>query len=135
MASRQANTPIELWPKVFNILTEIKQVAAMGGPQFQKDLEKAVDVETSILQFLGTNNIPEMAGSGGMGGMGAPGAPGPMGGMGGMGGAPAGPSPMHPRVAMGRAAQAATGPGSSPFGSAGGPGGAPNIDELRRLLP
>lgn len=134
MASRQANTPIELWPKVFNILTEIKQVAAMGGPQFQKDLEKAVDVETSILQFLGTNNIPEMAGSGGMG---SPAGP-PMGGVGGMGmgGQPAvGPSPIHPRVAMGRAAQAATGPGSSPFGQAGGPGGAPNIDELRRLLP
>ena len=124
MASRQANTPIELWPKVFNILTEIKQVSAMGGPQFQEDLSKAVEVETSILEFLGNKNIGAMAGSGGMPGPGP--APGP--GMPGAG--PMGPMNVHPRAAM-----AATSPRQAPYGAPGAAGGAPNLDELRRLRP
>lgn len=123
MPSRSANTPIELWPKVMSQLMEIKMTASESGSQ--RDMVFAIDLETQILKHLGEPVDQMSAPSGSAAGMAVgPGGPG-------MSSPPsAGASPFGPR-----AGAAATNPAAGMYGSPGGPGGAPNMDELRRILP
>jgi hypothetical protein len=114
VASRSANTPTELWHKVINAAGDVKLAVAENGMQkYARDLTKAVEVETTILQHLG-EPVEEM-----LGGFQAPS----------MGGA----SPFTPGAGGGGVAMA--GGGAPMPGGPMGPGGAPNPDELRRALP
>lgn len=124
MASRTANTPTELWPKVIGLLADIKMVAAEQGSQ--RDIVKALELETEILKYMG-EPVDQMSGSAGMAGAGGSGGlmPPP---------SAAGSSPFRPGMG-GRSAAAATSPNPRPYGAPGQPGGAPNMDELRRILP
>lgn len=123
MASRTSNTPIELWPKVMGQLMDIK--IAASEMQSTRDLTFAIDLETQILKHLG-EPVDQMSGAAGTAAGTAVGSGGA-----GMSFPPsAGPTPFPAR-----AGRAATSPNPRPYGAPGQPGGAPNIDELRRILP
>jgi hypothetical protein len=127
--SPTANTPTEIWPKVMKLLNDVKMAAA--ATQSQDDMTAAIDIETQILKRL-NQPLQEMTGMGGGAGgqmpMGMPGAT--------MGGAnPNGTPSAIPMARSPRAVASATGPDPRPGARPGGPQGAPNLDELRRLLP
>jgi hypothetical protein len=113
MPSRSANTPVELWPKTIGSLTDIKlSVAENGMQKYRRDLQKALDIETQILAHL-NEPVEQMTAPMGVSG-GPPAAP-----------SMGGPSPFGgPPGAAQMPAPAPAGPGA----------GAPNPDELRRLL-
>ena len=125
MPSRSANTPIELWPKTIGSLVDIKlSVAENGMQKYRRDLQKALDIETQILSHLNEPVEEMLAPQGPMGAGGGPqGAP-PMG--------PGSPS-MGGASPFGGPPGAAQMPAPAPAGP-GAPGGAPNPDELRRIL-
>lgn len=84
--AQRANTPIELWPKVINLLADIK-LAALATNQ-PDQLQNAVQIETQIMQML-QQPLQQMQGGG------QPTGAGPMSVPGGQGSYPAPPNPLQ----------------------------------------